>query len=108
MMVDRTWAYGMTADEWLHLASEGEDSEVAPCCGNISQIREILQAITTCQAEWDAWLRISLGKQLRESLEADDMGHNLDSRESFPLLYRVLDGTAEEEKLEHERFARRP
>lgn len=92
----RKWAYGLTADEWLHLAAEGEDSEIAPCCGNISQIREILNTLATCQASYDGWLRKAVGKELLESLEADGDGHNLQDRETFPLLWRVIDGIGQE------------
>lgn len=104
----KTWAYGLTADEWLHLASEGQDSEVTPCCGNLGAIRDTLMAITTCQAEHDGWMRISLGRDLRAQVAADENGHGLSSREHFPLLHRVLDGIAEDEKKEHERFRQEP
>jgi hypothetical protein len=96
-----TWTYGLTGDEWLHLASEGEESEVQPCCGNISQMRELLMAITTCQASYDRWMRASLGKQLFEALEADGDGHNLQDEKTFPILHRVLAGLREDIKNDH-------
>lgn len=88
----RKWAYGLTADEWLHLACEGDKSEIQPCCGNIGHIRDILMALTTVQGEYDNAMRQSLAKMLYQALEADGSGHGLDNRDTFPLLYRVLDG----------------
>lgn len=98
----RLWAYGLTADEWLHLAAEGEDSEVPPCCGNISNVRELLNALAVSQAAYDDvdWMRMSLGRELLELLgdtfPEDGYGHDLNHRDTFPLLHRVLEGVREE------------
>lgn len=88
----RAWLYGLTADEWLHLAGEGEASEVTPCCGNLSEVRELLNALATFQSPDDTGWQLSMGRHLLEVLGADGNGHGLDDRESFPLLHRVLDG----------------
>lgn len=79
--------YGLTADEWLHLACEGENSEVAPCCGDIGELREWLQALTASQ---DAGL---LAKPVLDAYEVALVGHDmLASPDTFPLLHRVLAG----------------
>lgn len=97
--VTRVWLYNLTADEWMHLANEGEDSEVAPCCGNIGQIRELLQALSACQAESDTGLRQMLGKPLLEMLAADGDGHNLNDHRMFPLLHKAITGLVHEMEL---------
>lgn len=84
--------YGLTAEEWLHLAAEGEDSEVQPCCGNLGDLRELLNRLATCQSKDDTGLQLALGQQVLRNLEGDGDGHGLGSREQFPLLHRVLDG----------------
>jgi hypothetical protein len=91
-MSKRTWLYGLTADEWLDLAARGEDSEVPPCCGNLGTLRELLNALATCQADEDTGTQLYIGREVLLSLEGDGNGHGLDSRAGFPLLHRVLDG----------------
>jgi hypothetical protein len=92
-MSDKTWLYGLTADEWLYLAAEGEASEVPPCCGNIGLIRDLLNALATTQVAEDAHgVQQYLGRQLITALEADGEGHGLHEPESFPLLHRVVAG----------------
>jgi hypothetical protein len=88
-MSERTWLYGLTADEWFHLACEGGDSEVAPCCGNIGAIRDTLRWLATSQGEGEDWVP---ARTLVREYSADGGGHDLTSRDSFPLLHRVLDG----------------
>jgi hypothetical protein len=96
MPEQRTWLYGLTANEWFHLASEGDESEIRPCCGNIGELRDILRTLMQFQAQYeDGWQR-SLGKQALQVVEADGEGHNLSDRDSFPLLHRVLDGIREQ------------
>lgn len=98
----KTWLYGLTADEWMHLASEGTESEVTPCCGDIGTIRELLQALSTCQESYGAWMRVSLGGQLLELLGEDGSGgHELNHEKSFPLLARVVAGIRAEEAQVH-------
>lgn len=91
-MSNRKWQYGLTADEWFHLTSEGHDSEVAPCCGNIGQVRDTLRTFLGFQAPEDDWWRITIGRELLDAVEADGGEHDLQNRDSFPLLNRVLDG----------------
>lgn len=93
----RAWLYGLTADEWLHLAARGEDSEVAPCCGNLSEARELLNQLATLQAPDDTGWQLAVGRRLLEALSADGAGHGLDDRGQFPLLHRVLDGIREQQ-----------
>jgi hypothetical protein len=88
----RAWLYGLTADEWLHVASEGDESEVQPCCGNLGQLRDLLRSLATFQSPDDTGWQLSIGQHILENLEGDGDGHNLGSREQFPLLHRVLDG----------------
>lgn len=92
----REWVYGLTADEWLHLAAEGDESEVQPCCGNIGELRGLLNSLATFQAPYDAGWRISTGKHLIAVYEADGDGHGLPDRAKFPLFHRVLDGVRAE------------
>jgi hypothetical protein len=94
----RRWCYGLTADEWFHLASEGDDSEIAPCCGNLGDIRDLIRTLMTFQAADDISWRKSVGRHLLKSVEADGEGHGLQDREKFPLLHRVLDGIKAEER----------
>ena len=90
----RTWLYGLTADEWLHLAAEGQDSEVPPCCGDISQLREYLNALVTCQGEGEAWI---LGKPVLDAYAIALGSHDeLANEQAFPLLHRVLAGVRKE------------
>jgi hypothetical protein len=93
----KQWAYGLTADEWFQIASNGEDSEVAPCCGNIGQIRDLIRELMMFQSEDDSGWRVSIGKPLLQAVEADGDGHDLSSRENFPLFNRMLDGVREEQ-----------
>ena len=88
----RRWLYGLTADEWLHLAAEGHDSEVAPCCGDIGDLRDNLNALATCQGEGEDWL---MRAPVLTVYEAAAEEHGLSDRAAFPLLHRVLDGIRE-------------
>lgn len=88
----RMWAYGLTADEWFHLASEGHDSEVTPCCGNLGEIRDLIRTLLQFQADDEFGWRKSVGAHLIEVVESDGEGHGLQDRESFPLLHRVQCG----------------
>jgi hypothetical protein len=107
----RTWKYGLTADEWLHLAAEGPDSEVAPCCGDIGQLRDVLNMLVTEQSPGGLpWL----SRPLREAYEAALGSHDsLDDPVLFPLLHRVFAGIRDEEAAheammaEHREFAAR-
>ena len=95
--------YGLTADEWLHLAAEGQDSEVAPCCGNISELREYLNALATCQGEGESGIML---RAVLESYEAAASDHEaITDAEAFPLLHRVLAGVRAQQAADEE-FAR--
>lgn len=98
----RGWLYGLTADEWLHLACEGHDSEIADCCGNIEQIQDSLRAVMSFQPPEYRSMRVMLYRRLRNELDADGEGHGLDSPAGFPLLHRVLAGLEAEKGAEHE------
>lgn len=106
----RTWKYGLTADEWLHLAAEGPDSEVQPCCGDIGALRDVLNMMATDQAEGGGipWLTAPLRGAYDAALSSHD---TLDDPARFPLLHRVLAGikaeAAEYEVMmaEHREFA---
>ena len=100
-----SWArlYGLSATEWLHLASEGPDSEVAPCCGDIGQLREYLQVLTTSQGPGESAL---LARGLLAAYETALASHDtLNDEKTFPLLHRVLAGARA--TLEHEEALRR-
>jgi hypothetical protein len=88
----RRWLYGLTADEWLHLASEGEDSEVGPCCGNLGALRDLLRELLGFQSADDIGFRWALGRHILHTVEADGDGHGLGSPAAFPLLHQVLAG----------------
>lgn len=90
----RRWLYGLTADEWLHLAAEGQDSEVGPCCGDIGALREWLQALASCQGEGESWLVAGPTLDAYETALADH--DTLADPEAFPLLHRVLAGVRNE------------
>lgn len=92
----RRWLYGLTADEWLHLACEGDKSEIAPCCGNLGELRELLQELAMFQGPDDGGWVQSIGRRLLQALEADGDGHNLGNAEDYPLLHRVLAGLRRE------------
>jgi hypothetical protein len=98
--------YGLTAEDWLHLASEGEASEVAPCCASIGAIRDLLNALATEQDPESPGLRWSLGTRLLEAVEADGSQHELDDERDFPLLHRVLSGVAAELRERDEQYGR--
>jgi hypothetical protein len=85
----RRWLYGLTADEWFQLAAVGEDSEVAPCCGDVSDFRETLNWLATSQGRGADWLPAVA--TWRAYLQ-DGEEHGFTSRDTFPLLHRVLDG----------------
>jgi hypothetical protein len=89
---ERRWLYGLTADEWFHLASEGEDSEVAPCCGNLGELRDLLRELAMFQSPYDSGWQDSIGRRVLVVVEADGDGHGLGDRGQYPLLHRVLDG----------------
>ena len=97
-----SWArlYGLSATEWLHLASEGPDSEVAPCCGDIGQLRDYLQMLTTSQGDGSSLIIV------RGFLHAYDVAlashDTLDDAKTFPLLHRVLAGARAEQAAEEE------
>lgn len=95
-MSDRQWLYGLTADEWLHLAAEGDQSEVQPCCGNLGELRDLLNELVTFQGPDDTGWRRSIGKHILAIYDADGWGHGLPDRAQFPLLHRVLDGLRRE------------
>jgi hypothetical protein len=86
----RRWLYGLTADEWFHLAAEGQDSEVAPCCGDIGEFREWLNALATCQGKGEAYILLGTVLEAYESAAADH--DTLRDATVFPLLHRVLGG----------------
>jgi hypothetical protein len=92
-----SWArlYGLSATEWLHLASEGPDSEVAPCCGDIGHLREYLQMLTTSQGPGSSLVIL---RGFLQAYDAALASHDtLDSEEVFPLLHRVLAGARAEQ-----------
>jgi hypothetical protein len=93
------WLYGLTADEWFRLASLNTESEIAPCCGNIGELRDLLRELMTFQSPDETGWRVSLGERILQVYEADgnkpgdaDAGHGLGVAAGFPLLNRVLDG----------------
>lgn len=92
----RTWQYGLTADEWFHVACEGETSEIPPCCGNIGDIRDIIRYLMVFQALEDFGWRKSIGMHLLEKIEADGNNHGFDDPGQFPLLHKILEGIREE------------
>lgn len=99
-MTERRWQYGLTADEWFHVACEGENSEIAPCCGNIGTIRDIIRDLTMFQAPEEFGWRKSLGKLLLELIEADgNDNHGLDDPVQFPLLHKIIEGILQEANL---------
>lgn len=98
-MSDVTWLYGLTADEWFHLASEGEDSEVQPCCGNLGSIRDHLRELMAFQSGDDAGWQLAIGRRLLLEVEADGSGHGLDNRGQYPLLHKVLDGIRHQQEV---------
>lgn len=85
----KEWLYGLTAEEWFQLAAMGQESEVAPCCGDISSLREALNWLATSQGEGEDWLPatevLERYFQVREE-------HGLMDTWAFPLLHRVLAG----------------
>lgn len=92
----KRWQYGLTADEWFHIACEGENSEVPPCCGNIGAIRDLVRELLIFQAPEESGWRKSAGTELLQTLTADEDGHDLSDREKFPLFNRMVDGIREE------------
>lgn len=103
--------YGLTADEWFRLASMSQDSEVAPCCGNIGELRDMLRELMTFQSEDDLGWRLSLGAHILQVYEGDgnaegsEDGHGLGIAERFPLLTRVLAGIRYEQEHKDDRFS---
>ena len=88
----KTWLYGLTADEWFEVACLDEKSEVAPCCGNIGLLRDLLRELMWFQGEHeDHWQKL-LGSQVLESYESLGDEHGLSDRARYPLLNKVLDG----------------
>lgn len=95
-MSARTWLFGLTADEWFHLACEGQESEVPPCCGNIGVIRETLWLLLPYQNPDEAGMAAFWGKDLLRAVEEDGDEHDLQNAEQFPLLHRVMAGIREQ------------
>jgi hypothetical protein len=93
------WQYGLTADEWFHIACEGDRSEVQPCCGNLGDIRDLIRMIMQFQAPEEWGWRKSIGKALTIAVESDQDGHGLSDREMYPLFNRMLDGVKAELKM---------
>lgn len=90
----RKWLYGLAADEWFHLACEGQDSEVAPCCGNIGQLREWLQGLASCQGLGESYMMCG---SVIEAYEAALSDHDaIADASAFPLLHRVMAGVRAE------------
>lgn len=90
----RKWLYGLTADEWFHLAAEGQDSEVAPCCGDIGELRDWLNALATCQGAGQSWV---MCRSVLDAYAVALASHDaLASASAFPLLHRVLAGARAE------------
>jgi hypothetical protein len=86
--------YGLTADEWLHLTAEGQDSEVAPCCGDIGALREWLNGLAAAQGEGESHM---FSKIVLDAYEVALASHDtLADAQAFPLLHRVLAGVREE------------
>ena len=98
MTEPRRWLFGLTADEWFHLASEGENSEVAPCCGNLGELRDDLRTLMQFQAPEDTGWHLAIGRMIVQVVEVDGDGHNLQDRDQYPLLHRVLDGIKDLER----------
>lgn len=94
MSEPRKWLYGLTADEWFHLACVGPDSEVAPCCGDIGQLREWLSGLASCQGPGESYMMCG------SVIEAYDIAlsdhETLAEAEAFPLLHRVMAGVRTE------------
>jgi hypothetical protein len=89
----REWLFGLTADQWFHLASEGPDSEVQPCCGTIGELRDLLREILPFQAEHEWMFRADQCRRIVQIVEEDDPDdHGLNSKTTFPLLHKVIDG----------------
>lgn len=89
-----TWRYGLTADEWLTLASVGQDSEVGPCCAAIADLRSALQVLTTTQDG-----PTFIAAEVTDAYTAAVGGHDtLAEPATFPLLHRVLAGIAAEQR----------
>jgi hypothetical protein len=90
----------------LHIASEGEDSEVPPCCGNLGILRDLLRAVTTNQEPrvqknelcWPDYTEIQLVEYFDDLVQpSKDDGaapdnHGLEDPKAYPLLHRVVDG----------------
>lgn len=90
MTESKKWLFDLTADEWLHLAAEGQDSEVAPCCGDIGQLRDSLNWLATSQEEGAAWFP---SREVKSHFDIALESHEvLADAQSFPLLHRVMTG----------------
>jgi hypothetical protein len=87
-----TRLYGLTADEWFHVASDGPDSEVPPCCGNIGAIRDAIRDLLPYLEDGELYLRRAPGLELLKLLDGDGDQHDLRDRETFPLLNTIADG----------------
>jgi hypothetical protein len=90
--VPRKWLFGLTADEWLHLAAEGENSEVKPCCGNLGELRDSLNSLVTFQAEGESGWHRYIGGRILVLVTRDGDNHHLADPEQYPLLARVCAG----------------
>jgi hypothetical protein len=96
MYSSRKWQYDLTADEWFHIACEGDKSEVQPCCGNLGDIRDLIRMVMQFQAPEEFGWRKSIGTQLLEVLAGDEDGHELSNREQYPLFNKMIDGIKKE------------
>ena len=100
----RTYRFGLTADEWIAVAGAGEDSEVGPCCANLSELREHLNALVTLQGDTDGFTVGLIGNGVARAYAwcADD--HDL-TPDQFPLLHRVLAGLRDEHDVDAYKMA---
>ncbi len=89
---DTPLRFGLLAHEWLSLAALGEGSEVAPCCGNIGELRDALNALATNQDPDRVGMARMAAQQVARAYSWSRGGHNLNDTVQFPLLARIVDG----------------